>query len=502
MNIIELFEKLNIKNEYSIAFSSDEIIRIENQINIEKRTNSLIDSNVATNLINALKNHPEVFYFFVNHRDLYNFFAKTNYSKDWFTPNNTHINNDDLRKFINAFLENDLVLFFDQKMTQNKFEELSNLLLYKDYFPEDVVYKISKKPIDKIDFAIARLYQERKEYDALLYNKQAVFYDFLSHFSSTEIDAKLQTLLKLVTDIYNKNKKSEFASSALLAMSNYKSFKVDLIETIKSNPKVVYSNKKKRSSPRNSINSGYIGGAIVVILFFILRIGMIVHRYSNSDNDTNQDAINYNSNETEEPTIDRYYADMYYKLDSFHNYLVDFDKSKFRNLHYNDSIKTGDNPFVNLYKKNGKTESNNTIKFYNDSDYDIILLENYVTFDSINMPSQAYFIKSKKGYELNNVSSLNRVFNFYAGKRLASFHGDNENIFVRNNSIEESRFTELASNSKELLKKNYQFTQDVFIKNQNKNITIQSDNLIVKKSNTITQPPGVTEEEPPKVIVK
>jgi hypothetical protein len=54
MNIIELFENLNIDKSSLLQITSEEIIRIEKHVNVEKKINPDIDVNVANNLIEKL----------------------------------------------------------------------------------------------------------------------------------------------------------------------------------------------------------------------------------------------------------------------------------------------------------------------------------------------------------------------------------------------------------------------------------------------------------------
>lgn len=157
MNIIQLFEILQLDKDKSLQFTSDEIIRIEKQVNVEKRINPEIDVNVASNLIDALKNYPNEFQFISNNRVLYNFFAKADLPRDKFPKENSNISNENVRHFISLFLMEDINLFFDQKMTQNKFEEMELFLANKDYFPEDVLFKLGKKALGKVDFALSAL---------------------------------------------------------------------------------------------------------------------------------------------------------------------------------------------------------------------------------------------------------------------------------------------------------------------------------------------------------
>ena len=205
------------------------------------------------------------------------------------------------------------------------------------------------------------------------------------------------------------------------------------------------------------------------IVFFIAKWNSNTSHYNVPE--SSDDTIVIEQNEVMYP----YYTNIKRKIDSFHVFLADYNKEEVQYIKYNDTIKTGDNPFENLYK-NPPTESNgNPIVFRNKTKYDIILLENPLAYDSIKMPGRAYFIKAGVDYKLDDVTTqLSRVFNFYIGKGLASFKTNSGNIFVRNHSVMEPRFSELLPNSKEILEEDYTFNSDVTIKEKKGKIEITS----------------------------
>jgi len=169
------------------------------------------------------------------------------------------------------------------------------------------------------------------------------------------------------------------------------------------------------------------------------------------------------------------------KIDTFKVFLTDYDKTEKNNLTYNDSIKTGQNPFTNVYKNQFVSTSYNYMMFTNKTNYDIVLMENTVAYDTINVAKQAYFIKSKQFFKLDLTSDYKRSFNFYVGKKLASFHNTKEKLYIHGNSIVEPRFTVLANGAKELLKEDYTFKGDVVIVEKNGKIVIESEGLSTKE---------------------
>ena len=148
-------------------------------------------------------------------------------------------------------------------------------------------------------------------------------------------------------------------------------------------------------------------------------------------------------------------------------------------LKYLNNIKTGDNPFKFLYNNGSYSKIATGVTIYNQSEFDVVLFEKAILFDSIKMPQQAVFVRSNQSLELTTLGDpSNRVFSFYAGKKLATFHAKNELPIVCENSIEEPRFKELASNAKSLLSKDYLLQSDLFIKSENGTIVLDSKNLI------------------------
>jgi len=106
----------------------------------------------------------------------------------------------------------------------------------------------------------------------------------------------------------------------------------------------------------------------------------------------------------------------------------------------------------------------------------MVLLENAVLFDSIKMPKSAHFIKAGDNLEINFTSSYTEtIFNLYAGKKWGTFQTEaNKNLFIRNHSVVEYRFSELIPAAKEILETDYCFLNDAVITFTNGNLNIES----------------------------
>ncbi|WP_298117834.1 hypothetical protein [Flavobacterium sp.] len=480
MNIIELFENLNIDKSSLLQITSEEIIKIEKQVNVEKKINPDIDVNVANNLIEALKKYPSEFQFIVNNRVLYNLFSKKNYYRDYFPLQNIVVDNERVKMFIENYLLDDLIIFFDKKSIENKFEEMNDLLVYKEYFPEELLYKASKRAEGKLDFVLTTLNSNNSNYFPILHVQEPLFFKFLSHFDTKEINEKVYLLLNKVVSIYNANKNSEFSESIMIAMESFTTFDEELYKTIQSNKEIIinYRLRKKKRIERNKIVT--LPFKIIGITIFFVMQFFIVRNYVSSISNSISKTNDYYEDEPIEsenykPVLDRYYLESQSKIDAFKVFLVDYNSDVKNNLTYDNSIKTGQNPFNNVYKNKNLSSSNNNIKFKNTTKYDVILLENSVAFDTINIPNQAYFIKSNQTFELDKSSDFKRTFNFYIGKKLATFHNSKEKLYIHRNSIVEPRFTEFPKNYKFLIKNDYQFDNLCVIKENNGIIEIHQE---------------------------
>lgn len=226
MNIIELFEKAAIYKENQIEFLFEDIVKTEKQFEIERTQNSNLELNLATNLISAMNDYPKEVLFISNNRILYNFFAKTNHSRNRFISNyKIDISSEAIKKFISTFLIQDLEGFFDEKLKQNRFDEIDDLLVVKEYLPEKSLNKLSINLSEKLDLVINKIDKTPNSEDILSFNfiKHRSFYDLLSQFKSEENDRRIKQLLDIMTsNLISLGIKTEFINPMMISMGNYK----------------------------------------------------------------------------------------------------------------------------------------------------------------------------------------------------------------------------------------------------------------------------------------
>lgn len=280
MNIIELFEELKIDKNNILLFSAEDVIRIEKQVNAEKRINPDIDVNVANNLILVLKEYREELYFIASNRILYNLFSKKNYSRNSFPSPQREHDSEKIQFFINQFLNNDLVLFFDQNLSQNKFDFINDIFDCKDCFPEDALFQLNRKLNSKLDFILVNLsLNNSQNLPAISYVGYRSFYVLLSYFSSIEMDNKIRSLVNIAAERYNANKTSDFYIACLSSMQEYAAYDPSLTAILDGNKKAVLSNINQSNSSSGS--SGISGKTIFFMIIAAIKILALVAQCSN-----------------------------------------------------------------------------------------------------------------------------------------------------------------------------------------------------------------------------
>jgi hypothetical protein len=150
---------------------------------------------------------------------------------------------------------------------------------------------------------------------------------------------------------------------------------------------------------------------------------------------------------------------MRFKIDSFQVFLTQFDPSKITQVKPKDPLVTGSNPFTTFYNDPPANAEMKTFQIIrNKSDYEVIVLEHIVVYDSIKMPTKAHYIKPFSTLQLNTSDQAKRILNFYAGRKLASFQDPTKHYFIGNHSEVEYRFSVLAPNAKALLQEDCLYT--------------------------------------------
>ncbi|WP_395065566.1 hypothetical protein [Flavobacterium sp.] len=281
MNIIELFENAGIYKENATRFTFDDTVKIQKQIEIERSQNPNIDGATATNLTLAMNDYPKELLFISGNRILYNFFAKKNHSRTRFMSDiKNEASPEAVKLFIDKFLSDDLNAFFDKKITENRFDDIEDLLVVKEYLPQNALDKLNKKVSEKLDLVVEKLEKNPTIEDSISFNfiKHRSFYDLLSHFRSLENDEKIKKLMNLMSStLVNFDIKISFLNPMMLAMSNYKAVDNDLANLLKSNKDDTIVRTQKTSGNSSSALST---GSMIVLAIVVIRLILLMVRCS------------------------------------------------------------------------------------------------------------------------------------------------------------------------------------------------------------------------------
>lgn len=279
MNIIELFEKATIHIENQSNFTSNDVVKVKQQLEVERTNNPNLDTSVATNLISAMNENPNELLFISNNRILYNFFAKTNHSRNRFLSDaKINTSNEAVQNFVEKYLNNDLETYFDEKISKNRFEELDDFLTVKEYLPQNSLNKLSTKLAEKFDGVLDAIEKNTTDFSTFTFIKQRSFYDLLSQFRSVDNDRRVKELLNVMTStLVSLDIKAVYLNPMMLAMGNYKPINDDLANVLKSNKDETEIRTQKVSSSSSSALS--TGGTIVMVII-VIRLILLMARCS------------------------------------------------------------------------------------------------------------------------------------------------------------------------------------------------------------------------------
>lgn len=477
MNIIELFTRLELQRDAILGQSANDVIRIEKQLNVERKLNPDIDANTAANLISALRDYPRALLMILSNRHLYNFFTGKDLARRSFPESLPDVSPDEVRAFITRFLFDDLELRFDKALTNERFGTIRDFLTVKENLPEEVLHRLEKRVTGKLEFGIGRMPREGAiDTSAIQYMRLMSFYEVLSHFRSIELDDKIRIVINRTSDMYNTRREAQFASDVMVCLPSYNAFDDELNRVTQGNSKIINGATLSRSSSSSS-GSGVSGRVIFLVIILIVKV-IIFSSKCSSGSSSNYD---YNQIESLGYTYEMRQGDVQAAQNS--NYLTAFDKDSITGIKPVDTLKTGQNPFNSSFTRRmpvtyKTSEVPKDITFKNNSPYDLVLLE-YGNVITTALPENAYFIKSGEQFTLNILvgGAVRNDYAFYFGKKMASFKAGNMEV-MRRDSLDEFRFRKPAPYAREILDKKFKFANDVNITKNGGQLKISSDGMI------------------------
>jgi hypothetical protein len=461
MNVIQAADILSIKASRLASLSDDDSINLSQQLKMLVGQNPAITDKVTAQFTEALQQHRDAFQEVMSHRILVNFFAQKDYARSEFPHPLPFRDNRNTRLFVELYLADELQEMIAQKMDDNDFEILASMAKLQGFFPESISQILVQNLYTKLDLATQALTPPYSDFSKIAYLRDVNFFDLTNEFKSILMEDKVKKLFIALKNWYYLHNNSELAKFSFAAMKQYVA-----IDPIFSEQIIQFKNESEsRYQPFVVNKSKHKWVYFLIGIVFCLQLSFLYHRFA--DLDFNSDPQTYDDY-TEAPELDPYYTNMKYKIDSFQVFLLDYNPKEIRRLSLITSVKTGQNPFETFYEYPPTGESSNNLRVANESAYDMILLENAVMYDSIKIPRAAHFIKTGDyNYIHFSRDDVRSVFNVYVGKKLATFQTESNHLFVRNGSVVEYRFSELAPNAKAILAEDYDFKNDVKLQYRN-----------------------------------
>jgi hypothetical protein len=226
-----------------------------------------------------MNENPNELLFISNNRILYNFFAKTNHSRNRFLSDaKINTTNEAVQNFVEKYLNNDLETYFDEKISKNRFEELDDFLTVKEYLPQNSLNKLSTKLAEKFDGVLDAIEKNTTDISTLTFIKQRSFYDLLSQFRSVDNDRRVKELLNVMTStLVGLDIKALHLNPMMLAMGNYKPINDDLANVLKSNKDETEIRTQKTSSSSGSSMSTW---SVIALIIIVIRLILLMARCS------------------------------------------------------------------------------------------------------------------------------------------------------------------------------------------------------------------------------
>jgi hypothetical protein len=450
MNAISLLISLELDTTDFSTLSKDALIRIEKQMQLERKLNPDIPTGLVAQTLQMIINHPQELHFFLSHGYFRDLFAGT---FNTVSKPKQNVSDSELRYFLTQFFEQELLEYAQQMLIQERFFTLTVLMKYKEWLPETVIFEIEKKLSIKIDFATYQIHEKGSQhFDNINYIRKKDFYDLLSKLSSLEMDQKVTMLLNITVDKYNPNTANSVLRITLLAMTNYVAYDDTLQNVLNDNRRRLGGWTTSSTSSSDNPKSIGLGKIILYIwlAFILVRFIVFIASSSNSKSPEIRMQENKELNELNKVFYDQYQKKIQNNKYQFMQYLVMYDSVKPKSIVYNDSLRSRMQVFTSAFSQPNTRGSDLEldIEISNQTSYDIIILMNLYIPNRQNMPKENALIKAGDVVKIKEFPINIFAVQFYIGKKLASFESKNQHdYFQAYTQKPEWRFLELYPHS-------------------------------------------------------
>lgn len=478
MNAISLLISLELDTTDFSNLPKEALIRIEKQMQLERKLNSDIPTGLVAQTLQMITNHPQELHFFLSHGYFRDLFAGT---FNTVSKPKQNVSDSELRYFLTEYFEQELLEYAQQMLIQERFFTLTILMKYKDWLPETVVFEIEKKLSVKIDFATYQIHEKgSKNFDSIEYIKKKDFYDLLTAFSSLEIDQKVTTLLNITVDKYNPDTSNSVLRITLLAMTNYVAYD-DTLQNVLNDNRRRLGGWSTSSSKSNQKSTG-LGKIILYVwlAFILVRFIVFIASSSNSKSPEIRMQENKELNEMNKVFYDQYQKKIQNNKYQFMQYLVMYDSVNPKSIVYNDSLRSRMQVFTSGFSQPNTRGSDLEldIEISNKTSYDIIMLTNLYIPNQQNMPKENALIKAGDVVKLEEFPINIFTVQFYIGKKLASFESKNQrDYFQAYTQKPEWRFLELYPHSQTTISQMFNIQGNIKLIEKDGKVVLQGEGI-------------------------
>jgi len=476
MNFVQLLFELQLENDFFSNYTDSHLIKIEKKLKVERQLNSEINFEISDKLLNAIKEFPKELEEFVKKESLVNVFL-TNIPKRTYYTLFEELN---FKAFFNKYLEDDLLLIFKRKITNQNYNYLERLLAYEPYFSSNFIDVIQEELENKLSYANTfysdKAFIKHKEF---LFLTNISFFKFINFFNNYTIEVYLTNIYNKAVDEYNKTKQLKHPIQTLIAFSYYNPKNNELRQLLKNNKKHAKDRLKGLTGSNGSVF--YIIGRVAIVFFFIFKFFYIFNKTSSSPKF--KYPIEQHDIREQFKSVSNYLGNTEKKLKI---YIQDNELDQEGAYKLIKNIKTGDIPFdikmpefnIDRYKK-----------FYisNNTNHDLIVLE-YEILNSVNIYIKhikllnARFIKSKDSLQMSNYDDYeNTLFSFYLGDSLSTyknpFLNETKELFKNDKHTRESRFLSPIKGTNKTLNMFYKLKNNTQIYKKGAVVSIKSIGL-------------------------
>jgi len=419
--------------------SKNDIVKIEKLLTANQQLNNNFNKSSIGLFLDSLQTHKEGFLFLVENPYLVAIVLnQSHYRKGEEIKFNT-VNEKSIKAFFKVFLEQDLTTCCNLSFSKNQYRIINELLRYKHFLPETIIYLIESKTESKLDYFMG--VADKIVDDNSILSKP--FIDLIRLLNSKIINRKLNELNSLTTSYAIKAVRRPGIVHFFYVMTNGLMWVGKAPQTI------------EEKIEKKEVLKDFKFMSIILGFIFALFLSTIV--YTNSQG-------NERKKIAKEKQIDKFNKSVY-------GYLTLFDSTQIKNVEYIDNMPSGKlSPnYFNAGKGNDLLSRNCWV--INNSNYELIVLPDEDTTREFGFLLHSYYVKPKDSIRVKLL--FNRI---YVGKQLAVFvdTSDEEMSYYHDQYYIKRmpRFVQPIVSASEILKNRFEFRGDIELKEKDNDALI------------------------------